>query len=130
MAVGAGLLVTASGVSAQFGSFRSRGLPMATRDSFDGAYQFCRAAFRGIQRGDGGGWTTDYPDADLKKQAEVHNFLTNTTTGGNAASSASRNAGRGPASFGQGDPTATGRQTSARPVQQTGFQQPAGEGQE
>jgi hypothetical protein len=52
-------------VSAQFGSFRSRGLPMATRDSFDGAYQFCRAAFRGIQRGDGGGWTTDYPDADL-----------------------------------------------------------------
>ena len=39
--------------------------PMATANSFDGAFQYCRAMFRGIQGGDGGGWTTDYPDADL-----------------------------------------------------------------
>jgi hypothetical protein len=43
----------------------SRGLPVATPDSFDGAFNFCRVAFRGIQGGDGGGWLTDYPDADL-----------------------------------------------------------------
>jgi len=58
------LLLAASVVSAQRG-FRSRGLPVATAESFDGAYQFCRTAFRGIRGGDGGGWSTDFPDADL-----------------------------------------------------------------
>jgi hypothetical protein len=38
---------------------------MATAESFDGAFNFCRAAFRDHPNGDGGGWTTDYPDADL-----------------------------------------------------------------
>lgn len=38
---------------------------MATPESFDGAFQFCRAAFRGSRGGIGGGWGTDYPDADL-----------------------------------------------------------------
>ena len=52
-------------VSAQrFGRFAPRALPVATIDSFDGSFQYCRAVFRGIQGGDGGGWTTDYPDAD------------------------------------------------------------------
>lgn len=39
-------------------------LPVATMESFDGRFQYCRAAFRGIRGGDGGGWLTDYPDAD------------------------------------------------------------------
>ena len=60
--VGAGLLLAASAGHAQF---RNASLPIATPESFDGAFQFCRAAFRGIQSGDGGGWSTDYPDADL-----------------------------------------------------------------
>ena len=46
-------------------SFRGARFPMATANSFDGAFQYCRAMFRGIQGGDGGGWATDYPDADL-----------------------------------------------------------------
>ena len=52
-----------AGYAQRGGAFR--GLPIATRDSFDGAFNFCRVAFRGIQGGDGGGWLTDYPDADL-----------------------------------------------------------------
>src|SRR5688500_955841 len=51
--------------SAAFAQFRTSQLPIATRDSFDGAFQYCRAAYRGIQGGVGGGWSTDYPDADL-----------------------------------------------------------------
>jgi hypothetical protein len=38
---------------------------MATAESFDGAYNFCRIMFRSVRREDGGqGWWTDYPDAD------------------------------------------------------------------
>jgi hypothetical protein len=58
----AALLVAATGLSAQY---RPRGLPMATADTYDGAFQFCRVLFRGVRGGDGGGWSTDYPDADL-----------------------------------------------------------------
>ncbi len=59
------LPLAAPALYAQFGGFRARGLPMATPQAFDGAFQFCRVAFRGISGGDGGGWGTDYPDADL-----------------------------------------------------------------
>ena len=51
--------------TAAYGQFRYARLPMATADSFDGAFQYCRAMYRGNQGGDGGGWSTDYPDADL-----------------------------------------------------------------
>ena len=37
---------------------------MATAESFDGAFQFCRVAYRG-NRARGSGWSTDYPNADL-----------------------------------------------------------------
>jgi uncharacterized protein DUF4159 len=60
VAIGVGLFFAAAVGYAQFGR-----LPVATRESFDGAFQFCRLAFRGVQGGDGGGWLTDYPDADL-----------------------------------------------------------------
>ena len=36
----------------------------ATRDKFDGAFMFCRVAFRGSPIGDGGNWGVDYPRAD------------------------------------------------------------------
>jgi hypothetical protein len=59
------LVVAATIVYAQrIENFRRYGLPEATPESFDGAFHFCRAVFRGIQGGDGGGWLTDYPDAD------------------------------------------------------------------
>lgn len=65
--VGAGglaLLLAASVANAQFGR-RQRSLPLATPEAFDGSFQFCRAAYQRVRGGDGGGWGTDYPDADL-----------------------------------------------------------------
>lgn len=38
---------------------------LATLDSFDGDFHFCRVAFRGNPYGDGGGWGVDYPRADI-----------------------------------------------------------------
>jgi uncharacterized protein DUF4159 len=52
-------MVLASALFAQRGRAPGYGLPVATHDSFDGAFHFCRVAFRGIQGGDGGGWSTE-----------------------------------------------------------------------
>jgi hypothetical protein len=38
---------------------------LATPESFDGAFNFCRIAFRNTSNGDGNGWQVDYPRADL-----------------------------------------------------------------
>jgi hypothetical protein len=38
---------------------------MATSDSFDGRFNFCRIMYRNQRGGDGGGWSADYPDADI-----------------------------------------------------------------
>ena len=40
-------------------------IKMATRADFDGAFLFCRIAFRGNRYGDGGNWSVDYPRADI-----------------------------------------------------------------
>ena len=61
VALVATLLCAGSGLSAQ--RFR-RDYRMATAESFDGAFQFCRVAYRG-NRARGSGWSTDYPNADL-----------------------------------------------------------------
>jgi len=53
------VLALASASSAQFGTVR-----VATHDSFDGGFVFCRAFYRRNPYGDGGGWSTDYPRAD------------------------------------------------------------------
>jgi hypothetical protein len=37
---------------------------MAETSDSDGAFHFCRAAYRS-GRGDGGGWGVDYPQADV-----------------------------------------------------------------
>ena len=64
----AALLVASLGW-AQFGFGRrgdaSIGAHMAGPGSFDGRFQYCRAAYRVNPRGDGGGWLTDYPLADI-----------------------------------------------------------------
>lgn len=36
-----------------------------TPESFDGRFNFCRIAFSGSGMGDGGGWSVDYPRADI-----------------------------------------------------------------
>ena len=37
---------------------------IAQNPKYDGAFQFCRVAFRNAMNGDGGGWYVDYPRAD------------------------------------------------------------------
>src|SRR5262245_59535157 len=38
---------------------------LARPNSYDGQFHYCRAAYRANPRGDGGGWMTDYPLADI-----------------------------------------------------------------
>jgi hypothetical protein len=67
----AAILVVAVGVAIGDAQFRQRGgrfgasLPMAEPDSFDGRFNFCRVMFRGNRMGDGGGWSVDFPRADV-----------------------------------------------------------------
>jgi hypothetical protein len=63
-ALSAIVLLAASGAWAQFGGRQFRGIRWATPESFDGAFMFCRAAFRSQPYGDGGGWSVDYPRSD------------------------------------------------------------------
>jgi hypothetical protein len=50
----------------------------AVAEDFDGLYQFCRVAFRGNRNGDGGGWSVDYPRADINMSIRLSE-LTKTT---------------------------------------------------
>jgi hypothetical protein len=50
----------------------------ATPEDFDGSWQFCRVAFRQNPNGDGGGWSVDYPRADINLSIRVSE-LTKTT---------------------------------------------------
>lgn len=47
--------------------FRARQLPpqMATPESFDGGFNFCRGMYKDSPFGVGGRWSTDYPSADV-----------------------------------------------------------------
>jgi hypothetical protein len=38
---------------------------LATAEDHDGAFHYCRVAYRSNRYGDGGGWATDFPDADV-----------------------------------------------------------------
>jgi hypothetical protein len=40
-------------------------LRIATAESFDGGFNFCRIMFSESRDGDGGGWSVDYPHADV-----------------------------------------------------------------
>jgi hypothetical protein len=45
------------------GGFRAAYLP--ENPAYDGAFMFCRIVFRQSEMGDGGGWSVDYPRADV-----------------------------------------------------------------
>ncbi len=63
--LGLAILVAAT-VEAQFGRQRSFGRLRASQpEDIDGRFQFCRIAFNSDFRGDGGGWSVDYPRADI-----------------------------------------------------------------
>jgi hypothetical protein len=57
----AGALVDAQFRRGRFGN----PVPLATPESFDGTFQFCRLAFRSFRGGDGGSWGVDFPQADV-----------------------------------------------------------------
>ena len=63
------VLIMAGGavVGAQRFMRRSRApLREPTAESFDGGFTFCRGMYTAVRRNpSGGGWTTDYPDADI-----------------------------------------------------------------
>jgi hypothetical protein len=66
----AAVLATASTALAQRRRGRGFGwggapLRMATAQSFDGAFNFCRIIFSQSYDGDGGNWSVDYPRADI-----------------------------------------------------------------
>ena len=58
-------VLTASLASAQFRAPRGLDERMARPDTYDAKFHYCRAAYRANLRGDGGGWLTDYPLADI-----------------------------------------------------------------
>ena len=58
------LMVAGSGEAQRRGRGRFE-VRLATPESFDGSFQFCRIAFRGNRAGDGAGWSVDYPRADI-----------------------------------------------------------------
>jgi hypothetical protein len=57
---------------------------LAKPESFDGSFQFCRAAYQPNVRGDGGPWTTDYPSADANVSIRLSE-LTKTRVGRDAS---------------------------------------------
>src|SRR5687767_5941048 len=58
-------LFIASVAAAQFRRNDSLEAHLARPSDYDGKFHYCRAVYRPNFRGDGGGWTTDYPLADI-----------------------------------------------------------------
>lgn len=75
------LLGVAATVEAQLGR---RGGPrqarIAQEDDFDGRFNFCRIVFRNAPDGDGGGWSVDYPRAEVNLSIRLSE-LTRTPVG-------------------------------------------------
>jgi hypothetical protein len=66
-------LFLASLASAQFRRVGDTSLEahLARPRDYDGKFHYCRAVYRPHPRGDGGGWTTDYPLADIDLSIRV-----------------------------------------------------------
>jgi hypothetical protein len=61
----------------RWGGFRGMPPRMATAESFDGAFNFCRVMYRSVRREAGGqGWRTDYPDADINLSVRLAELTT------------------------------------------------------
>lgn len=70
----------ASGEAQRRGRFLGPSVRMATPDAFEGDFHFCRIMFRGNPYGDGGGWSVDYPRADINLSIRLSE-LTKTRVG-------------------------------------------------
>jgi hypothetical protein len=62
------LLILATSLAAtavaQRRGFRRFGMRFPPNPPYDGAFQYCRGMYQAHPQGDGGGWATDYPQAD------------------------------------------------------------------
>lgn len=79
MAAALALLVTSSNSLAQRrrgGGGAGGGLKMATEADFEGAFLFCRIAFRRNPFGDGSSWAVDYPRADINLSFRLSELTT------------------------------------------------------
>jgi hypothetical protein len=82
------LAVVAALTAELHAQFRQRGfggrgfgnVRKATPADFDGTFQFCRVAFASDFRGDGGGWSADFPRADINLSIRLSE-LTKTRVG-------------------------------------------------
>ena len=73
------LVVAATGEAQRRGGGRGGfNVRPAAPEDFDGSWQFCRVAFRQNRNGDGGGWSVDYPRADINMSIRLSE-LTKTT---------------------------------------------------
>lgn len=75
------LVVIAAGAIAEAQRRGGRGgfsVRPAVPEDFDGAFQFCRVAFRPNRAGDGGNWGVDFPRADINMSIRLSE-LTKTT---------------------------------------------------
>ena len=73
------LMLAVAALSAQRrGRFGMRAMP--DNPAYDGAFQFCRIAFRNAMDGDGGGWEVDYPRADQNLTFRLSELTTATVS--------------------------------------------------
>lgn len=80
-----GVVITSIAEAQDFWQRWGRSVPrMATSESFDGSFQFCRVMYQRNPRGSGGGWSTDYPSADINLSIRLSE-LTRTPVGRRAS---------------------------------------------
>jgi len=72
------LAAASSGEAQRRGGRGGFSIRPATPEDFDGSWQFCRIAFRQNRNGDGGGWSVDFPRADINMSVRLSE-LTKTT---------------------------------------------------
>jgi hypothetical protein len=76
------LVLVVAGANAQLRRGFFRVAPkMATPEDFDGRFLFCRILFRNASYGDGGGWSVDYPRADLNLSFRLSELTTTSVNG-------------------------------------------------
>jgi hypothetical protein len=81
MVMAAGIIAEAQRRGGGRGGFRGGfSVRPAVPEDFDGSWQFCRVAFSQNRYGDGGGWSVDYPRADINMSIRLSE-LTKTTVG-------------------------------------------------
>jgi len=75
-----GVVAMALGLLGPVGSAQERwtrpAVRMATPDSFDGAFNVCRVMYRNTWFGAGGGWSADYPSAEVNLSVRLAELTT------------------------------------------------------